>query len=237
MATNIASIEAIFSGALEILSAEARVAYLDRACSADPEIRRQVESLIDAHERAGRFLASPTASFESGSPEPVGSTVGPDKLMEQIGERGMGVFHVADQTQPVRRKVALKVIKPGMDTKQVIARFEAERQALAMMDHPNIAKVLDAGTTPPSEGGGLGGWLALLRHGAGPRHTDHRSGGRGQADIQRLRDRHGDRTGGIALSVRDGCARGLCPDSGATRAVAGHDLRRRHAPENPVRGA
>ena len=77
----------------------------------------------------------------------MGSTVGPYKLLEQIGEGGMGVVYMAEQTQPVRRKVALKIIKPGMDTKQVIARFEAERQALALMDHPNIAKVLDAGAT------------------------------------------------------------------------------------------
>jgi serine/threonine-protein kinase len=147
MPTNIASIEEIFSAALEIPSAEARAAYLDRACAADPELRRQVESLIDAHDRAGRFLASPTVSIESASPEPVGSTVGPYRLRELIGEGGMGVVYVAEQNQPVRRKVALKVIKPGMDTKQVIARFEAERQALAMMDHPNIAKVHDGGTT------------------------------------------------------------------------------------------
>jgi serine/threonine protein kinase/tetratricopeptide (TPR) repeat protein len=147
MASNIASIEAIFSEALEIPSAEARADYLDRACAADPELRRQVESLIAVHDRAGRFLASPTVSYESGSPEPVGSTVGPYKLMEQIGEGGMGVVYVAEQTKPVRRKVALKIIKPGMDTKQVIARFEAERQALAMMDHPNIARVIDAGAT------------------------------------------------------------------------------------------
>ncbi len=147
MVPNIASIEAIFSEALEIPSAEARAAYLDRACAADPELRRQVESLIDAHDHAGRFLASPTVSFESGPPEPVGSTVGPYKLMEQIGEGGMGAVYVAEQSQPVRRKVALKIIKPGMDTKQVIARFEAERQALAMMDHPNIARVHDGGAT------------------------------------------------------------------------------------------
>ena len=147
MATNIASIEAIFSEALEIPAAEARAAHLDRVCAADPELRRQVESLINAHDRAGRFLGSSTVSFESGSPEPVGSTVGPYKLMEQIGEGGMGVVYVAEQTRPVRRKVALKIIKPGMDTKQLIARFEVERQALAMMDHPNIAKIHDGGTT------------------------------------------------------------------------------------------
>ncbi len=115
--------------------------------TADPELRRQVESLINAHDRAGRFLASPTVSFESGSPEPVGSVIGPYKLLEQIGEGGMGFVYVAEQTRPMRRKVALKIIKPGMDTKQVVARFEAERQALAMMDHPNIAKVFDAGAT------------------------------------------------------------------------------------------
>ncbi len=144
---NLASIEAIFSEALEIPTAEARAAYLDRACAADPELRRQVESLIDVHDRAGRFLASPTVSYGSGSPEPVGSSVGPYKLREQIGEGGMGVVYVAEQTHPVRRKVALKIIKPGMDTKQVIARFESERQALALMDHPNIARVLDGGST------------------------------------------------------------------------------------------
>jgi serine/threonine-protein kinase len=83
-----------------------------------------------------------------------GTSIGPYKLREQIGEGGMGVVYVAEQTQPVRRKVALKIIKPGMDTKQVIARFEAERQALAMMDHPNIAQVHDAGATPLQKGVG-----------------------------------------------------------------------------------
>ena len=89
-----------------------------------------------------------------------GTVIGPYKLLEQIGEGGMGVVYMAEQTKPVRRKVALKIIKPGMDTRQVIARFEAERQALAMMDHPNIAKVLDAGDH------GIG--PPLLRDGAGP---------------------------------------------------------------------
>jgi serine/threonine protein kinase len=147
MATNIASMEAIFSEAVEIPSADARAAYLDRACAADPELRCKVESLLDAHDRAGRFLVSPTVSFESDSPAPVGSVIGPYTLREPIGEGGMGLAYVAEQTRPVRRKVALKIIKPGMDRKQVIARFEAERQALAMMDHPNISKVLDGGTT------------------------------------------------------------------------------------------
>src|SRR4051794_27582434 len=147
MAINIASIEAIFSEALEIPSAEARVVFLARACAADPELRRQVESLLDAHDRAGRFLASPTISIESGSPEPVGSTVGPYKLLEQIGEGGMGLVYMAEQERPLRRLVALKIIKPGMDSRQVLARFEAEKQALALMDHENIARVFDAGTT------------------------------------------------------------------------------------------
>ncbi len=147
MAVNIPTIEAIFSEAVEIESDDERAVFLDRACGADPDLRREVESLIAAHDRSGRFLASPTISFEQGSPEPVGTTVGPYKLLEQIGEGGMGVVYVAEQTQPVRRKVALKVIKPGMDTKQVVARFEAERQALAMMDHPNIAKIFDGGVT------------------------------------------------------------------------------------------
>ena len=79
--------------------------------------------------------------------EPLGTIIGPYKLLQQIGEGGMGVVYMAEQTEPVQRKVALKIIKPGMDSRQVIARFEAERQALALMDHPNIARVLDAGTT------------------------------------------------------------------------------------------
>ena len=95
-----------------------------------------------------------------------GTRIGPYKLLQQIGEGGMGVVYMAEQEQPVRRKVALKIIKPGMDSAQVIARFEAERQALAMMDHPNIARVLDAGTTDSRP--------ALLRHGAGQRRADHR---------------------------------------------------------------
>jgi serine/threonine protein kinase/tetratricopeptide (TPR) repeat protein len=147
MGASIARIEAIFIEAVEITSAEARGVYLNRACSGDIELKRQVESLIDAHDRGGRFLASPTVDFGSGLAEAAGSVIGPYKLLEQIGEGGMGVVYVAAQTKPVRRKVALKIIKPGMDTEQVIARFEAERQALAMMDHPNIARVHDGGAT------------------------------------------------------------------------------------------
>ena len=113
---------------------------------------RRSRRCCDAHRKLGSFLESPDPPSAvtdrlAAIAEGPGTVIGPYKLMEQIGEGGMGVVYVAEQTQPVRRKVALKIIKPGMDTKQVIARFEAERQALAMMDHPNIAKVLDAGAT------------------------------------------------------------------------------------------
>src|SRR5581483_4693195 len=115
------------------------------------ELRRQVESLLAAHFRAGQFLDRPAVSPPATAPwagaEAPGTTIGPYKLLEPIGEGGMGIVYVAEQTTPVRRRVALKVIKPGMDTREVVARFEAERQALALMDHPNIAKVFDGGAT------------------------------------------------------------------------------------------
>ena len=112
----------------------------------------RVEGLLRVYEDADSFLESPpappTVTVESTSlSEGPGTVIGPYKLREQIGEGGMGVVYMAEQTESVRRKVAVKIIKPGMDSAQVIARFEAERQALAMMDHPNIARVLDAGTT------------------------------------------------------------------------------------------
>jgi serine/threonine protein kinase len=142
-------LRAIFWKALDHPSEAERREYLDRACGADAELRSRVEALLRADRDAGDFLGEPvlppTLTFDS--PEVPGTSIGPYKLMEQIGEGGMGVVYVAEQTTPVRRKVALKVIKPGMDTRQVLARFEAERQALAMMDHPNIAKVHDAGAT------------------------------------------------------------------------------------------
>jgi eukaryotic-like serine/threonine-protein kinase len=143
----------IFSEALELKSAEERADYLDRVCGSDRSLRGRVEGLLRAHVEDDDFLESPaappTVTIESPSlSEGPGTVIGPYKLREQIGEGGMGVVYVAEQTRPVRRKVALKIIKPGMDTKQVIARFEAERQALAMMDHPNIARVFDGGTTP-----------------------------------------------------------------------------------------
>src|SRR5262245_46023736 len=149
----------VFTAALDCGSAAERDAYLDRACAGDPGLRGRVEALLRAHARAGGFLgrADPEGA---GGPEPVagrgtpaaglapGAVVaGRYKLLERVGEGGMGEVWMAEQTEPVRRKVALKLIKPGMDSRAVLARFDAERQALALMDHPNIAKVLDAGTT------------------------------------------------------------------------------------------
>jgi serine/threonine protein kinase len=145
------SVEELFFAALEIEGSEARSAFLDRHCG-DSELRRRVEELLAGDAQGSGFLerppAPPTLTVESPSlSEHPGTVIGPYTLREPLGEGGMGVVYVAEQTRPVRRKVALKIIKRGMDTKQVIARFEAERQALAMMDHPNIAKVLDGGTT------------------------------------------------------------------------------------------
>ena len=143
----------IFGRAVEIAPPCDRAAFLDEACAGRAAVRAEVEDLLNAHGSAGSFMGYPaapaveTALYEAPVAEGVGSNVGPYRLMEQFGEGGMGLVFVAEQLQPVRRKVALKVIKPGMDTRQVVARFEAERQALALMDHPNIAKVLDAGTT------------------------------------------------------------------------------------------
>src|SRR5436190_6609884 len=155
----------VFEEALGIPSPQARATFLDRTCAGNSALRREVESLLAAHEAAGAFLNAPPAELATDTPEMSdapdarsdetrselnerpGMMVGRYKLLEQIGEGGMGVVFMAEQLQPVRRRVALKIIKPGMDTAQVIARFEAERQALAMMDHPNIAKVLEAGAT------------------------------------------------------------------------------------------
>ncbi|MFQ5732855.1 MAG: protein kinase [Planctomycetaceae bacterium] len=148
MATFENHVKDVFDQALEIMSSDKRRAWLESRCADDPRLLRKVYGLLTAHEDAGSFLQKPLPSVEwNPISEQVGSTVGPYKLREQIGEGGMGVVYVAEQTRPVRRKVALKLIKPGMDTKQVIARFEAERQALALMDHPNIAHVIDGGTT------------------------------------------------------------------------------------------
>jgi signal transduction histidine kinase len=129
-----------------------RDAYLSAACGNDPELRRRVEQLLAAHDtKQSFFLDAPLpgvhVTIDQPPKEKLGTQIGPYKLLQQIGEGGFGVVFMAEQLEPVRRKVAIKVIKPGMDTRQVIARFEAERQALAVMDHPNIARVLDAGAT------------------------------------------------------------------------------------------
>jgi serine/threonine protein kinase len=142
---------AIFDAAIE-LPPEQRPAFLQSACAGDDILRQQVEALLNAHESAGTFMdrpvAAPRPDLAAVPPaEQPGSRIGRYKLLQQIGEGGCGVVYLAEQEEPVRRQVALKVIKLGMDTKNVIARFEAERQALALMDHPNIAKVLDAGAT------------------------------------------------------------------------------------------
>jgi serine/threonine protein kinase len=143
------SVKTIFGKALEFSSVDQRTSYLDEACAGNESLRTEVNDLLGAIERAGGFLGGSTriANPDRAITEKSGEDVGPYKLLQQIGEGGMGVVFMAEQTEPIQRTVALKIIKPGMDTRQVIARFEAERQALAMMDHPNIAKVLDAGTT------------------------------------------------------------------------------------------
>jgi WD40 repeat protein/serine/threonine protein kinase len=144
--------KSLFLNAVEMPSVSERQAYLVAECGGDEALRREVETLLAHHAGMGSFLESAApgpavATSEEPVSEGPGTVIGPYKLMEQIGEGGMGLVFVAEQQQPVRRKVALKLIKPGMDTREVIARFEAERQALALMDHPNIAKVLDAGAT------------------------------------------------------------------------------------------
>src|SRR5579872_4482754 len=129
-------------------------AFLDRACGDNAGLRPRVEQLLRAHQAMGSIHGGgsevPAVTRDEPTREGLGTMVGPFKLLQQIGEGGMGTVFMAEQSRPVQRMVALKIIKPGMDSRQIVARFEAERQALAVMDHPNIARVLDAGTT---EGG------------------------------------------------------------------------------------
>src|SRR5262249_34715363 len=146
-------VQAVFLAAAEQEGAAGRAAVLDRLCGADAELRQRVETLLRAHHAPGSFLESLVPNLVGTADElPVtekpGTMIGPYRLLEQIGEGGFGVVFLAEQQQPVRRPVALKVIRLGMDSRQVIARFEAERQALALMDHPNIAQIHDGGTTP-----------------------------------------------------------------------------------------
>src|SRR5262249_37142793 len=149
-------VRSIFLHAVENVPPERWEAYLDEVCGDDPELRDRVKVLLEADQRADSLLGGPgppdseavaTVTLAGPPAEGPGTVIGPYKLLEPIGEGGMGIVYRAEQTIPVRRTVALKIIKPGMDTRQVIARFEAERQALALMDHPGIAKVLDAGAT------------------------------------------------------------------------------------------
>jgi serine/threonine protein kinase/WD40 repeat protein len=142
--------ESILLQALEIACPAGRAAFLDRACGENGNLRAEVEALLRAHAQSGDLLDlpdKPAVTVEESSRERPGTVIGPYKLLQQIGEGGMGTVFMAEQQHPVRRKVALKVIKAGMDSAQVIARFEAERQALALMDHVNIARVFDGGTT------------------------------------------------------------------------------------------
>ncbi len=141
-------IDSIFCVASDLESESERARYLDRTCGQDLDLRQRVEKLLGAHDSAGDFMREPDPEVADGAgAEQPGSRIGPYKLLQVIGEGGMGTVYMAEQTDPVKRRVALKIIKPGMDTNEVIARFEAERQALALMEHPNVAKVLDAGAT------------------------------------------------------------------------------------------
>jgi eukaryotic-like serine/threonine-protein kinase len=150
-------VKELFVAALEVVDPATRRELLDRACGSDPELRQRVEVLLNAHDHPESALERPFAGPANTGPfEPLGAesrtaaglvVAGRYKLLEMIGEGGMGEVWVADQLEPIKRRVAIKMIKPGMDSRSILARFEAERQALALMDHPNIAKVLDAGTT------------------------------------------------------------------------------------------
>jgi serine/threonine protein kinase len=146
--------EAIFQVARKIDALEARQAYLDQVCGADRGLRERLEALLRVHDQGRSFLETPPTDVSLAADldvppliEGPRANIGPYKLLEPIGEGGMGSVYLAEQEHPIHRRVALKIIKPGMDSAQVIARFKAEWQALALMDHPHIARVVDAGTT------------------------------------------------------------------------------------------
>lgn len=151
--------KSVFLEAIEFGTAGEQAAFLDQACAGNPQLRAEVDALLKAHEKSGGWLDAPSAAAAaSGALPPIpialpavsegsGTVIGPYTLREQIGEGGMGTVFLAEQSAPVQRQVAVKIIKPGMDSRHVIARFQAEQQALAVMDHPHIARVFDAGTT------------------------------------------------------------------------------------------
>jgi serine/threonine protein kinase/WD40 repeat protein len=145
------AIDEIYVTALECATHEQRSAYLDQVCEGNVELRRRVERLLRAEGKLGNFLHSPApelaATLVPTLAEAPGTVIGSYTLLEQIGEGGFGIVYVAQQKSPVRRQVALKIVRPGMDTRQILARFQAELEALSLMDHPNIARVLDAGAT------------------------------------------------------------------------------------------
>ena len=146
MSQSYSDIMGLFEAAVSLETQAQQVDFLSRACP-DLELRREVEALLVCHQHPDRIFTAPPTRDTATATEEVGTIIDRYKLVEQVGEGGCGVVYVAEQTEPIHRKVALKVIKLGMDTKSVVARFEGERQALSMMDHPNIAKILDAGTT------------------------------------------------------------------------------------------
>src|SRR5215470_7745303 len=156
MAATLHNARDLFLAALERPPGQ-RPAYLEAACGGDDTLRGRVEALLRAHDQPGAFLSEPslpTAADATGPPagDAAGAVVaGRYTLLERLGEGGMGEVWVARQTEPVKRQVALKLVKPGMDSRSVVGRFEQERQALAMMDHPNIARVLDGGMTPSGQ--------------------------------------------------------------------------------------
>lgn len=152
MSANQKDEEAIFKKAIKLKTSLERESYIKRVCKGNAKLQDRLKILLRAHDQADGFLEFPPFGSnvtldDSPLTEGPGTVIGRYKLLEKIGEGGFGVVYMADQTKPISRRVAFKIIKLGMDTKEVIARFEAERQALAMMEHPNIAKVLDVGAT------------------------------------------------------------------------------------------